>query len=309
MPMSDDFEAALIEHLAPRLQPLGYDYEARLRLGAELFGFRKALDNDVQALIQFQRQAADTAEHFTVNLIRACESEIQPRSYGGKHDARGARLSYVLWFVHDRRDYPVSDYWWTVTDSASREAALLDAGDQLVHFGIPWLEDPDPSRPWEMPVNRADEFAEAVQAVMAREMERLGYRLERQSLAGDQPYCYFSKPMPDETFALIELQPTYSLEPGEFSFDVRLQRRADNDPLAFSGDYGHWRSASLAQLVHQVRGGTPLDRLSVSGVKTLVWRYHNRVELDAQLLDVLAQIKRIGWAWVEQAAAKPKVIQ
>ncbi len=307
--MSDDFETALIEYLAPRLRPLDYSYEARLRLGAELFGFRKALDNGVQALIQFQRQADGTAERFTVNLIRARESEIQPRPYGGDDRARGARLSYVLWFVHDRRDYSVSDYWWTVTDFASREAALLDAGNKLVRFGIPWLEDPNPARPWEMPLDRGDEFAEAVQAMMAREMERLGYRLERQSLAGDQPYCYFSKPMPDETFALIELQPTYGLEPGEFSFDVRLQRRADNDPLAFSGDYGHWRSASLAQLVHQARDGTPLDQLSVSGVKTLVWRYHNRVELDAQLLDALEHIKRIGCAWVEQTAAKSKVIQ
>ncbi len=60
--------------------------------------------------------------------------------------------------------------------------------------------------------------------------------------------------MPDGTFALIELQAIYSLDPGEFNFDVRLQRRADGDPLDFDGDYGQWRSVSLAQLVWQARG-------------------------------------------------------
>ena len=153
-----------------------------------------------------------------------------------------------------------------------------------------------------MPTSRADEFGEAVQAVMAREMERLGYRLEFQSLPGDLPYYYFSKGLPDGTHALIELQAIYSLDPGEFNFDVRLQRRVDSDPLAFNGDYGHWRSISLAQLIWQVRDGAPLDRLSVSEVKTLFWHYRDRMELDAQLCDALEQIKQIGCAWVEQAA-------
>lgn len=114
--------------------------------------------------------------------------------------------------------------------------------------------------------------------------------------------------MPDGTFAFIELQSIYSLDPGEFNFDVRLQRRGDRDPLAFNGNYGHWRCISLAQLVWQARGGGSLDRLSVSEVKTLFWHYRDRAELDAQLRDALAQIKQIGCAWVEQTA-KSKVIQ
>jgi hypothetical protein len=155
-----------------------------------------------------------------------------------------------------------------------------------------------------MPVQRTGEFGEAVRAVMGPAMERLGYRLEQQSLPSNVAYCYFSKVMPDGTYALIELQAIYSLDPSEFNFDVRLQRRMDSDPLAFSDDYGRWRSISLAQLVWQRRGGTPLDRLSVSEIKTLFWHYRDRVELDAQLRDALEQIKQIGRAWVEQAESK-----
>jgi hypothetical protein len=195
-----------------------------------------------------------------------------------------------------------------VTDSAQFAAALWDAAEKIEQCGVPWIESLDAPRPWEMPVSHADEFGGAVQAVMAREMEQLGYRLERQSLVGDLPYCYFSKALPDGTYALIELQAIYSLDPGEFNFDVRLQRRADNDPLAFAGNYGHWRSISLAQLVWQARGGQPLDRLSVSDVKTLFWHYRDRAELDVQLRDALEQIEQIGCAWLEQAAAS-KLIQ
>ena len=87
------------------MQPLGYAYDARLRLGEELYGFRKALGDDVHAVIQF-RYRPDGAEHdFTVNLFTARSREIRPRMYGGYSGARGARLSYVMWFVYGLRDY------------------------------------------------------------------------------------------------------------------------------------------------------------------------------------------------------------
>jgi hypothetical protein len=228
--------------------------------------------------------------------------------YGGYPGARGARLSYVMWFVHGLRDYAVPDYWWVVLDATYFPAALEEAIGHVERYGIPWLEAAQAIRPWEMPVQRADEFGQAVQAVMALEMERLGYRLEQQSLSGDLPYCYFSKSLPGGAYALIELQAIYSLDPSEFNFDVRLQRKSDGDPLTFNGDYRHWRSISLAQLVWQARDNAPLDRLSVSQVKSLFWHYRDRAELGAQLIDALDQIKRIGCAWIEQAAVS-KVIQ
>ena len=306
--MSSDFEAALLNHVAPRLQRLGYRYDTRLRREDELFGFCKPLDNGVQAVIQFQRQGDSTADRFTVNLIRSRASEIQPRRYGSEASASAARLSYVLWFVYGRRDYPASDFWWTASDSARREKVLLDVTEKIERYGVPWVESPDAPTPWEMPVQRADEFAQAVQAVMTPEMERLGYHLEQQSLPGNLPYSFFTRAMPDGTFALIELQSIYSLDPSEFSFDVRLQRRADSDPLDSSGDYRQWRSTSLAQLVWQARSSALLAALSVAEVANLFWHYRDRAELGAQLIDALEQIKQIGCVWVEQAV-EPKMIQ
>jgi hypothetical protein len=305
--LSGDFEAALLQVVAPRLQPLGYAYAAALRVADELSGFCKTLGDETQAVIQFQRRADPAFDCFTVNVLRIPADETHPRSIGGAQ-ARAARLGYVLWYVYDLREYPVSDYWWTATDSAQRETALRDVVEKLVQYGVPWVEAADAPRPWEMPLSRADEFSEAVQAVLARTMVQLGYRLECQTLAGDVPYCYFSKALPDGTYALIELQAIYSLDPDEFNFDVRLQRRADDDPLGFDGNYAHWRSISLAQLAWQSRGGAPLDEVLVSEVKTLFWHYCDRAELDAQLRDALDQIKHIGCAWVEQAA-DAKMIQ
>lgn len=91
--MSGDFEAALLTLVAPRLQRLGYRYDARLRREAELFGFCKLLDNGEQAVIQFQRRGDSTADRFTVNLIRSRAGEIQPRPYGSEAGASAARLT------------------------------------------------------------------------------------------------------------------------------------------------------------------------------------------------------------------------
>ncbi len=307
--MKMDFEAVLLMHLAPRLLPLGYVYDARLRLGDELYGFRKTLGDDVHAVIQF-RYRQDGAEHdFTVDLFTARSQEIRPRMYGGYSGARGARLSYVMWFVHGLRDYAVPDYWWVALDETYLPAALEEAMADVEHYGIPWLESPAAVKPWEMPVDHIADFCAAVQAVMSPEMERLGYQLKRQSLSGDRPYCYFSKALPDGTYALIELQTIYSLDPDEFNFDVCLQRRADNDPLAFNDDYGRWRSVSLAQLAWKTRENVPLDRLPVSEVKTLLWHYRDRAELDAQLRAALALMMRLGIGWIERAPVEPKVIQ
>jgi hypothetical protein len=306
--MTADFERLLLNHVAPHLQPLGYAYDAQLRLGDELFGFRKGLGADIHAIVQF-RYREDAGRHdFTVNLFTAKSDEIRARLYDGYPGARGARLSYVMWFVHGLRDYAVPDYWWAALDEAYLPAALEEATGHIVRYGIPWLESAEATRPWEMPQSRLAEFGEAIEQVMTQEMAQAGYRLQRQSLAGDLPYYYFSKALADGTYALIEMQAIYSLDPSEFHFDVRLQRRADGDPLAFGGNYAHWRSVSLTQLVWQTQGGAPFDQLSVSEVKTLFWHYRDRAELDTQLQEALAQIKQIGCAWVEQAA-QSKMIQ
>jgi hypothetical protein len=280
------FESSLLEIVAPQLQPLGYEYDARLHSTDELFGFRKPFGDDAQAVVQFQLRRS-TPESFTVNLLRV------------NADVRGARLSTVLWYVIGLRDYPVSDYWWP-----ANAAALQDAAEKVAQYGVPWIENVHAPRPWEMPAHNGHEFIEAVEVNLAPTLQRRGYRLELQRLAGEVPYPYFVKDWPDGTHGFVELQSVYSLDPREFQFDVRLQRRTDENPLAVSARPG----ASLAQLVWQARGTgvetvTPSAMLrgqAVAEAKTLLWRYADRAELDKQLREALAQIEQIGLPWLDR---------
>jgi hypothetical protein len=276
------FESSLLEIVAPQLQPLGYEYNARLRSADELFGFGKPLNDNLQAVVQFQvRHSAP--QSFTVNLLR------------GMDDLRGARLSSMLWYVIGLREYPVSDYWWP-----ANEAAVRDAVAKVVQYGVPWIEDAGAPRPWEMPTHDGHELAAAVELGLLPALARQGFCLIVQRLSGEVPYLYFVKDLPDGTRGFIELQSVYSLDPREFQFDVRLQRRADQNPLAVALQPG----VSLAQLAWQARGAvmeTVTVAAAVAEAKTLLWRYADRAELDAQLRDALVMIERIGLPWIDQA--------
>ncbi len=289
------FESALVEIVAPQLQLLGYAYDARLRAADELFGFRKPLGADVQAIVQFQLRHS-TPERFTVNLLRVKSDVIQPYLHDGYAEACGARLSTVLWYVVGLREYPASDYWWTTT-----EAALRDAANKVAQYGVRWIEDAHAPRPWEMPAHNGHEFVEAVEVDLAPTLQRYGYRLAQQRLVGEVPYLYFVKDWPDGTHGFVELQGVYSLDPREFQFDVRLQRRADENPLAVAMQPG----VSLAQLVWQARGvvtRAATVAAAVAEAKTLLWHYADRAGLDKQLRDALTQIERVGLPWIDQVS-------
>jgi hypothetical protein len=278
------FEASLIKIVASQLSPLGYEYDARLRASDELLGFRKPLGGEVQAIIQFQVRPG-RSESFTVNLLRMKADVVDG----------GARLSTVLWYVAGLREYPVSDYWWPVN-----EAALQDAANKIAPYGVPWIEDADAPKPWEMPAHNGHEFVEAIELALGSTLQRRGYHLAVQRLSGEVLYPYFVKDWPDGTRGFVEIQSVYSLDPHEFQFDVRVQRRADENPLALSAQHG----VSLAQLAWLARGTvveTAAVTAAVAEAKTLLWRYANRAELDAQLRDALTQIERIGLPWIDQA--------
>jgi hypothetical protein len=315
------FEATLQRLAAPRLSECGYAYDDRLRAGNELSGFRKPLGDDLHAIVQFQRRGITTqpftlsppspaaryprrgrrAEQlrcdgeFTINLLRVKSAVIEPHVYGGYSGSLGARLSHVLWFVENvRAKGGRPDRWWTLDDLE----AVLEA---LLRYGLPWLENPQASKPWEMPAQRWREFVAAVTASIAPALEAHGYRAAAQSLAGSFPYPYFVKPLPGSEFALIEFQSIYSLDPAQFTFDVRLQRKDTDNPLDFSGPYNNWPvgAASLGQLVWRARAQPPAEAWSVDAVKSLLWRYADRVELDDRLGEVLTAIEQIAQPWLE----------
>ncbi len=286
-----DFAGLLQQTAGIRLQSLGYAYDARLRLDDELFGFSKSLGDDVYAIVQFQRHAHATTNDFTINLLRVKATELEPRIFDGDDHARGARLSHVLWFIHNLRIYSQPDHWWAATE-------IDDALDQLITYGLPWLAEVDAPKPWEMPAHNGAEFVAAVQAVAAPELGALGFRSKVQTLAGQFSYPYFVKPLSGGNFALIEFQSAYSLTPDQFQFDVRLQHKSTNDPLDFSGQYREWRAVSLGQLVWQAQhvGEVPA---TIEDVQSLLWRYADRGELADQLRRVISHVTQIALPWFE----------
>ena len=292
-----DFTAALQQLIGPRLSALGFKSDPRLSQADELFAVSKTLSADRQAVIQFQRSHNAAVYHFTINLISARSVEHQP----GYEIEHGARLSYVLWFVHQRREYPVSDYWWVASDEAQLRSALDDALNSLERYGLAWLAAPEPPKPWEMPAHRLTEFAAAVQQVLAPPLAQRGYQLEQWTLADGAAYSFFFKELTDGSYALLELQAIYSLDPAEFSFDVRLQRRPDCDPLTPSA-LAFAASASLTQLAWGAHHAQPLQSVSVAEARRLLWPYRDRVELEAQLHAALQDLVQVGLPWVEQAA-------
>ena len=302
----ESFESALQRIAGPRLQAYGYDFAPQLQLSDELFGFCKTRGEGVHTLIQFRQRHTIRQHDFTVNLLAVKDEVLQLRSYDGYAGARGARLNYVLWYVYGVRDHAIPDYWWDIPDQVQLETALHEVVDYLERYGITWLEAPQPVKPWEMPPHRVQEFADRVRAVAAPELERLGYRLEQLTLAGNLPYLFFSKALADGTFAFIELQSIYSLDPSRFNFDVRLQHRSAGSPVAPNDSQQTARSVSLAQLVWAAQGDVALQSITVDRVKTLFWPYHDRAELDAQLRTVLQQIVQLGLPWLDQLTDSTK---
>ncbi len=288
------FKVTLLRTGVPRLKTHGYAYDERLRRGDELYGFGKPLGEDVQAIVQFQRHCDAANGAFTINLTRTKTSEVEPRVYGGYAGSRGARLSSVLWFVYNLRLYPQPDQWWD-----GSESGFDDALDQFERFGLTWIEDPQSPKPWEMPVHRGQEFADSVREIVGLELERSGYRPAVKLLAGHVPYLYFVKSAPDGTYAFVEMQPAYSLDSNEFTFDVRLQRKASGDPFDFGGRYQQWRMASLGQLAWRARHVDAMGDVPLEEAKSLLWHYADQHELIDQLRDALDKIKQIGITWLE----------
>lgn len=284
--VSESASQRVFDAAVTRLAQRGYGYDARL-CDADVVGFAKALGDEVQAIVQFQQRG----DEWTIDLRRVKGAEFAPQVYGGYAGAVGARLGHVLWFVANVRDGGQPDRWWTPDEI---EAAV----DLLIAHGLPWLEDPQAARPWEMPTLRWPEFVEAVMSIAGPVMLAQGYRAATQTLAGNFPYPYFVKALPNGEYALIEFQVCYSLDPERFLFDVRLQRKTDDNPLDFGGVYEEWRAVSLGQLVWRKRWADEAA-WSVAAVKSLLWSYADRAELADRLREVLEQVAHIARPWLE----------
>ncbi|HZY43373.1 MAG TPA: hypothetical protein VFF70_01375, partial [Anaerolineae bacterium] len=256
----------------------------------------------IAAFVQFQRKGGLSNDEFTVNLLRVKAADLQPRAFGGYAGALGARLTHMLWYVHELRDYPASEYWWTSTDRSGLEVNLIDAVNQIEKYGLAWIEDPNAPRPWEMPEYSAAQFVEVLNQVVTPDLIRLGFRSELRRLNGNFPYPYFVKPIDDRQYGIIEFQQVYSVDPKQFDFDVRLQRKATSDPLDFRGEQRDATNISLGLLVWQINASSFPEMQA--GLAPLWWKYATRAELIDRLGDVLAKVKQVAIPWFENIELK-----
>ena len=307
-----EFERVLKRVAAPRLKALGYEFDDNLKDSDVLLGFRRHLGDDVQAIVRFQRHARGgraLSDDFSVDLIRAQSEVIHPHVYGGYAGALGAQLSQVLWYVADMQAYGQPDHWWTPRSGRALARNIAEVVDYLEQVGLPWLEDPEAQKPWEMPSHEGREFQMALRSIVAPRLEQLGYRPESHPLAGDHAHCYFVKRLRKDWHAIVEFQPIYSLDPSHFEFDVRLQRKRSSNPFKFGKRYRYWRRTSLGQLMRRAYAARREQQPSMPEFRPVTWRYANHCELEACLHDAVEKVAEVAVPWLENVESRSMVLQ
>lgn len=143
-PMQEYFRTLLLTVMGQALHAAGYTMEEQpLKWAAGQYRFKKALDNELTAYLEFQvlvytdtEYAARTPSRFRVTLIRS-------DAPGGKasHHPRYAQRTLSGLVVEDFgvAILPSADYWWTFHNTDTLGKALAEAGHLIVGYGLPWL--------------------------------------------------------------------------------------------------------------------------------------------------------------------------
>jgi hypothetical protein len=320
-----NFEQILKKVAAPRLKPLGYEYDARLQDRDNLFGFSKKLDEDIYTIVAFQRHQCEEAAWgwgFCVNLTRS-KTQDPAEWYQGQYSGYiYTQLSYLLWAGYNLSIYPKSDYWWEAATADEFEMQLLDALDKIEQYGIPWLENPQSKNPDHRDITRWDEFGEVLQNIVAPELELAGYEIRKYTRAKGRLHSYFAKQLLDNLNAFIVFQQIQSIDRHpRFSFDVLLFRKEASDP--FSGSRGYLELQSplgkFLWTVHSVLIYPPeliewkmalqekngeLTPVQAPAPRFFKWEYDSREELEEQLKNALDKLKQYGIPWLEDLESK-----
>lgn len=150
-----DFQAALKKLVVPRIAPLGYQ---KLSLpkwrGAPVTYFRKRLFDDIHGYVQFHLgKWASTPpgvppipRRFDVYLIRNLGDEPDPIPRDYPYYVTMS-LSSVLWVVLGIYKYEWQYHEWKYFTEDELKEQLEMATEDLISFGIPWLEDPKSRNP------------------------------------------------------------------------------------------------------------------------------------------------------------------
>jgi hypothetical protein len=143
-PLQDYFQKTLDTVMGQALNAAGYTLldEPMKWLGGR-FRYAKPLDDDFTAYIEFQvlvynnnAWVAGQPSRFQVHLIRS----NKPGGRVSQH-ARYIRrnLSALVVDDFDVAILPSANHWWQFDDQQTLGQALVEAGQLIVGYGLPWL--------------------------------------------------------------------------------------------------------------------------------------------------------------------------
>lgn len=153
------FRQALRRVVASALEPRGYrlidepeGYKGVVG-GVYMMFFQKRLWEDTYGSIGFRvlplymepQEAKLWRQAFGVVMYRHRGTVPQPPDFEGNNI--DVSLAYLMWTILDVKVYGSGHHEWGFSTEEELEDALQDAVENLVAYGLPWLEDPSTQDP------------------------------------------------------------------------------------------------------------------------------------------------------------------
>lgn len=146
---TDYFQRLLIKVVGQPLDAAHYQLEDNpMQHQRGLLRFVKVvpkLGAGVHCFIEWQLLAfaQSPVARFQINLLRNTSADARAKTtYAEQAETT---LSWVMWHVYGVRLLPADDSWWEFRNEGELGYALANAGKLLFAYGVPWLEQHEPS--------------------------------------------------------------------------------------------------------------------------------------------------------------------
>jgi hypothetical protein len=129
---------AVVQHvLGQTFQAGGYELESDpMRQGRGLFRWGKPLAEGRYAYIEFQLLHHPDLSRFGVKLIQSDQANAATPS-PQRHEMA---LPVLVWEHFGVQLLPSLDHWWAYRQPQDLAQSVLEAGQLLFGYGVPWLE-------------------------------------------------------------------------------------------------------------------------------------------------------------------------
>jgi len=297
------FRQAMMEHLAPRLERLGYRIDPFLQDRAIQYGFSKQLPGQVTTQIIIQRrQSKERASgySFTINLNRLRSPDVPDEQRQEYQGFLSARIGHVLYWVFGRQLGQFGgDYWWQLNDPEEFLRVFKQVAYYLKRYIIPWLENPETRNLGYISPAERQEFRNATQKIIEPRLMNLGYEVVTLEKRMQEPPIYVKSVLNGEANTLIVFRQYNNFRPPR-SFGVMLQRRRDNNLDPYAGGLFPELYEDLGQLAwYQFlirQTGQPIQG----------WFYDSLETLTERLEEVWDLLVRLAIPWLENPTTEPR---